>query len=163
MHRWMKVPLIYMFSDARCMLWYFGRPMGFPGGSEGKASACSTGDPGSIPGPGRSPGEGNGNPLQYSCLENPKNEEAWQAAVHGVAKNQTWLSSFTFTFSRRMYPVSCSFDFYFHIPKYTDKVYFPSCLIWQYLSSIHEELLCEFCTRFWLNCQLFVKHTVTVL
>ena len=71
------------------MLWYFGRPMGFPGGSEGKASACSTGDPGSIPGPGRSPGEGNGNPLQYSCLENPKNEEAWQAAVHGVAKNQT--------------------------------------------------------------------------
>ena len=44
--------------------------LGFPGGSDGKASACSTGDPGSIPGLGRSPGEGNGNPLQYSCLEN---------------------------------------------------------------------------------------------
>ena len=44
---------------------------GFPGGSEVKASAYNTGDPGSIPGPGRSPGEGNGNPLQYSCLENP--------------------------------------------------------------------------------------------
>ena len=43
---------------------------GFPGGSDGKASACSAGDPGSIPGLGRSPGEGNGNPLQYSCLEN---------------------------------------------------------------------------------------------
>ena len=45
--------------------------MGFPGGSEGKASACNAGDPGLIPGSGRSPGEGNGNPLQYSCLENP--------------------------------------------------------------------------------------------
>ena len=44
---------------------------GFPGGSDGKASACNAGDPGSIPGSGRSPGEGNGNPLQHSCLENP--------------------------------------------------------------------------------------------
>ena len=49
--------------------------MGFPGGSEDKAFACSTGDPGSIPGLGRSPGEGNGNPLQYSCLENPMDRE----------------------------------------------------------------------------------------
>ena len=46
--------------------------LGFPGGSEVKASACNAGDPGLIPGSGRSPGEGNGNPLQYSCLENPK-------------------------------------------------------------------------------------------
>ena len=136
--------------------------MGFPGGSEGKASACRAGHPGSIPGPGRSPGEGNGNPLQYSCLENPKNEEAWQATVHGVVKDRTRLSSFTFA-CRPMYPVSCSFDFYFHIPKHTDKVHFPSCLICQYLSLIHEELLCEFCTRFWLNCQLFMKHMVIVL
>ena len=45
--------------------------IGFPGGSDGKESACNAGDLGSIPGPGRSPGEGNGNPLQYSCLENP--------------------------------------------------------------------------------------------
>ena len=50
---------------------------GFPGGSEVKASACNAGDPGSIPGSGRSPGEGNGNPLQYSCLENPMEEGAW--------------------------------------------------------------------------------------
>ena len=50
---------------------------GFPGGSEVKASASNAGDPGSIPGLGRSPGEGNGNPLQYSCLENPMNGEAW--------------------------------------------------------------------------------------
>ena len=47
---------------------------GFPGGSDGKASVCNEGDPGSIPGLGRSPGEGNGNPLQYSCLENPMEE-----------------------------------------------------------------------------------------
>ena len=51
--------------------------MGFPGGSEGKASAYDEGDPGSIPGSGRSPGESNGNPLQYSCLENPIDREAW--------------------------------------------------------------------------------------
>ena len=49
----------------------------FPGGSDGKASAYNVGDPGSIPGLGRSPGEGNGNPLQYSCLENPMDREAW--------------------------------------------------------------------------------------
>ena len=49
----------------------------FPGGSEGKAAACNAGDPGSIPGLGRSPGEGNGNPLQYSCLENPMDEGDW--------------------------------------------------------------------------------------
>ena len=48
-----------------------------PGGSDGKASACNAGDPGSIPGLGRSPGEGNGNPLQYPCLENPMDGEAW--------------------------------------------------------------------------------------
>ena len=72
--------------------------MGFPGGSDGKASACNAGDPGSIPGSGRSPGEGNGNPLQHSCLENPMDGGAWKAAVHGVAKSRTRLSDFTVTF-----------------------------------------------------------------
>ena len=67
--------------------------MGFPGGLEGRASACNEGDPGSIPGLGRSLGEGNGNPLQYSCLENPMDRAAWWATVHGVAKSQTQLSS----------------------------------------------------------------------
>ena len=71
---------------------------GFPGGSEGKASACNAGDLGSILGLGRSPGEGNGNPLQYSCLENPMDRGAWRATVHGVAKSRTRLSDFTFTF-----------------------------------------------------------------
>ena len=64
-----------------------------PGGSEGKASACNAGDLGSIPGSGRSPGEGNGNPLQYSCLENPMDKGAWWATVHGVTKNWTLLST----------------------------------------------------------------------
>ena len=63
--------------------------LGFPGSSEGKASACNAGDLGSIPGSGRSPREGNGNPLQYSCLENPMDREAWQATVHGIAKSRT--------------------------------------------------------------------------
>ena len=68
---------------------------GFPGGSEVKASACNAGGLGSIPGLGRSPGEGNGNPLQYSCLENPMGGGAWWATVHGFAKSQTRLSNFT--------------------------------------------------------------------
>ena len=59
---------------------------GFPGGLEVKASAWNVGDPGSIPGSGRSPGEGNDNPLQYSCLGNPMDRGAWRAMVHGVAK-----------------------------------------------------------------------------
>ena len=63
----------------------------FSGGSDGKASACNAGDPGSICGSGRYPGEGNGNPLQYSCLGNPIDRGAWEATVHGVAKTQTWL------------------------------------------------------------------------
>ena len=69
--------------------------LGFPGGSVGKESACNARDLGSIPRSGRSPGEGNGNPPQYSCLENPMDRGAWQAIVHRVAKSQThlkWLS-----------------------------------------------------------------------
>ena len=62
---------------------------GFPGGSNGEESACNVRDLGSIPGLGRSPGEGDGNPLQYSCLENPMDRGAWWATVHGVAKTDT--------------------------------------------------------------------------
>ena len=71
----------------------------FPGGSEVTVSACYAGDLGSIPGSGRSPGEGNGNPCQYSCLENPMDGGAWWATVHGVTQSQTRLSDFTFTFN----------------------------------------------------------------
>ena len=79
------------------MVWHPDKTIlsAFPGGSDGKASAYNAGDPGSIPGSGRSPGERNGNPLQYSCLESPMDGGAWLATVHGVAKSQTWLSDFT--------------------------------------------------------------------
>ena len=66
-------------------------------GSDGKVSACSAGDLGLIPGSGRSPGEGNGNPLQYSCLENSMDRGAWYATVHGVAKSRTRLISLSFS------------------------------------------------------------------
>ena len=68
--------------------------MEFPGGSDGKGSACSAENPSSIPGSGRSPGEGNGNPLQYSCLENPMDRGGWRAIVHRVTKSRTRLSDF---------------------------------------------------------------------
>ena len=68
---------------------------GFPGGSEVKASACNAEDLGLIPESERSPGEGNGNPLQYSCPENPMDGGAWWSTVHGVAKNQILLSNLT--------------------------------------------------------------------
>ena len=66
--------------------------MGFPRGSDGKESMCNAGDLCSIPGLGKSPGGDHGNPLQYSCLENPMDRGAWQATVHGVTKSQTQLS-----------------------------------------------------------------------
>ena len=62
------------------------RPISFPGGSDGKESACNAGDMGLIPGSGRSPGEGNSNPLQYSCPRNPIDRGAWRATIHGDAK-----------------------------------------------------------------------------
>ena len=63
--------------------------MGFPGGAVVKNLPANAGDPGSIPGSGRSLGDGNGNPLQYSCLGNPMDRGAWWAAVHGVTKSRT--------------------------------------------------------------------------
>ena len=65
----------------------------FLGGSNGKESACNAGDPDLIPGLGRSPGEGNGDPLQYSSLENSMDKEAWWARVHGVTKSRTQLNN----------------------------------------------------------------------
>ena len=93
--------------------------LGFPGGSDGKASACNVGDPGSIPGWGRSPGEGNGNPLQYSCstppsMENPMDGGAGSAAVHGVTKNQIhWVTSLLLLLGC----YSCSMQAFPHDPK----------------------------------------------
>ena len=81
-HTWLPYAYIYYIS-------VYNTYMGFPGGSGGKESACYAGDLGSIPGLGRSLGEENGNPLQYSCLKNPTDRGAWQAAVHGVTENWT--------------------------------------------------------------------------
>ena len=78
--------LYYLYSNSIHLIVY---------GSGSKESACSSGQPGMILGLGRSPGEGNGNPLQYSCLENSIDEGAWQVTVHGIAKSQTRLSNFT--------------------------------------------------------------------
>ena len=82
--RWLccDLSLMSVCFISECVLWV----RGFPGGSDGKASARNVGDPGSIPGSGRAPGEGNGNALQYSCLENPMARGAWKAIVHGIAE-----------------------------------------------------------------------------
>ena len=77
-----------MANEKFVSTWFWG----FPGGSDGKESACIVGDLGLIPGSGRSPRKGNGYPLQYSCLDNPMDRGASWAAVHGVAKSQTQLS-----------------------------------------------------------------------
>ena len=72
-------PFVAFYSDL--LIPTVGDYRGFPGGSDGEESACNAGDPGSIPGSGRPPGEGHGNPLQCSCLENPMDRGAWQATV----------------------------------------------------------------------------------
>ena len=82
-----------------CRFWDCIQVLGFTACSEVKASVCNSGDLGSIPGSGRSPGEGNGNPLQYSCVENSMEGGAWSATVHRVAKSQTRRSDFAFTFT----------------------------------------------------------------
>ena len=83
--------------------------MGFPGGSDSKESACNVEDLGLIPGLGRSLEEGNGNPIQYSCLDNPVDRRSWHAAVHRVAKSQTRLSNLAprQTFQFGFHPVIC--------------------------------------------------------
>ena len=83
----------------------------FPGGSDGKESSCNVGDPGSIPGLGKSPGEGNGNPLQYSCLDNPMDRGAWSATVHGVGRvGHDWATSLmSYPLFKTSYKVSLQF------------------------------------------------------
>ena len=90
-----SLPLSYLGSPRNLALFCVWE--GFPGGSEGKVSACNAGDSGSIPGLGRSPGEGNGNPLQYSCLENPVDGGAWEATVHGLQRvGRDWATSLVY-------------------------------------------------------------------
>ena len=84
---------------------------GLPGGSDGKESACSAGDLDLILGLGRSPGEGNGYPLQYSCLENFTDKATWQATIHGVSKSQTQLSAYHLTHFHLVLNFSCIVGF----------------------------------------------------
>ena len=91
---WLTCPFFWRNDRVRpsyniCLSLYTRK--GFPCSSVGKESACNAGDLGLIPGLGRSPGEGNGNPFQYPCLENPIDRGAWWAIVHGVTKSRTWL------------------------------------------------------------------------
>ena len=88
--------------------------LGFPGGLEVKASAYNVGDLGSIPGLGRSTGGGNGNPPQYSCLENPMDGRAWWTTVHRVTKSRTQLSDFTHTHTH----TTCSYKALFFLSFY---------------------------------------------
>ena len=89
--------------------------MGFPGGSDDKESACNAEASGSIPGSGRSPGEGNGNSLQYSCLENLKDREVWQATIQGITKSQIRLThTHTHTHNLRDNKESDSTDIHTH-------------------------------------------------
>ena len=81
-----SLPIVYMCQDIYRKIF---NVVGFPGGSDGKESACIAGDLNLISGLGRSPGEGNGYPLQYSHLENSRDRAAWQATVHGITKNWT--------------------------------------------------------------------------
>ena len=100
-HRWLWLFKLLLRGFRVLKLWYLDRllfPLGFPGGSEVKASACNAGDLGLIPGLGRSPGEGNGDPLQCSCLENPMDGGAWWATVHGVTKESDTTEQLHFHF-----------------------------------------------------------------
>ena len=93
--------------DWSTSLFTFFQPTGFPGDAEVKASACNVGDLGSIPGSGRPPREGNSNPLQYSCLENPTDGGAWWATVHGSQRvGHDWATSLSFFFSHPAAPTT---------------------------------------------------------
>ena len=92
------VLLFKILCMANKLLHFNWIPLGFPGGSDDKESACNTGDLGLIPGWRKCPGEGNGKPLQYSCLENPLDKGVWWATVHRVTKSQTRLRDEHFHF-----------------------------------------------------------------
>ena len=85
---------LFFFFNCEALFWCF------PGGSVVKNQPANAGNVGLIPGSGRFPGRGNGNPLQYSCQDNPMDRGAWWATVHGVAKRQTCLSDRTHTHTR---------------------------------------------------------------
>ena len=110
------------------IMWRYLPSVRLPQWLSGKESTCNTEDPGSIPSSGRSPGEGNGNPLQYSCLENPMDRGAWRATVHGVTKSRTWLKQL----STHVFPL---YLFGYFFPSYIEKGRLPKLIgviLWPY-------------------------------
>ena len=100
---WKEFPVLY--SRSLLIIYFiYGTvyTLGFPSGSDGRESACNVGDPGLIPGLGRSLGEGKGYPLQYSCLENSMDRRAWWATVHVVAKS--YLNTKLLTYAPAKFP-----------------------------------------------------------
>ena len=104
------------------------KPWGFPHGTDGKESACNIGEPGLIPGSGRSPGGGHGNPLQYFCLENPMDRGVWRATVQRVSKSRTWLKQLHASFIYYILFISTKqLSVYTHThTQHTNKKYFLS-------------------------------------
>ena len=115
-----------------------------PAGSEGKASACNVGDLGLIPGLGRSSGEGNGNPLQYSCLENPMDRGAWWATIHGVAKSRTRLSNFYVCVCCRNNSKWSQME---------EKVLWDTRLLYYWGSSLDVDRLMNILLKTWMGCR----------
>ena len=133
--------------------------MGFPGRSVVKNLPTSVGDASLIPGLGRSPGEGNSNPLQYSCLENPMDREAWWSVVHGVAKSWTWLSNCTCTLIPGKYNwISKVMQLYIHI--YVC-VWIDTLFHYRLLQGIEYSFLCYSIDPHYLfyTCTMFLKWT----
>ena len=98
--------------------------LGFPGGSDGKESARNVGYPGLIPGLGSFLGEGNGDPPQYSCLENSMDRGAWRATAHGVAKSRTLLSNFhSLTYSLTLLPSRSPPEWCIHYNQWTSSAH----------------------------------------
>ena len=123
---------------------------GFPGGSDGKVSAHNAGNPGSIPGLGRSLGEGNGNPLQYSCLENSMDGGAWWATVHGVTKSWTQLSDFIMNVCLTFWKLACYWDMNSSNKKDIFQSGNGNCINSQHMLHMYMYVMC-ICARM-LNC-----------
>ena len=122
---------------------------GFPGGSDSIESTCNAGHLGSIPGSGRSPGEGNGYPLQYSCLENPKERGAWWVTAHGFAKTQLSDEHTHTHHIPRPHSENASLTYRLHVPKYikTCLEEFLSASLAPYISANFTSAVCLVTTK----------------